>query len=456
MRHEVADFVVIGSGAGGSVLAHAAASRGLRTLVVERGPYVRGRDMSHGEVEMFVRLYKDSGLQLNTSMDLVVLQGSCVGGSTVLANNVMFRASDDVLSDWERHGATLDRAALACSYERIERALGAGPSKPDNITNGSRLLYEGALAAGYDAHWMQTALGSCTGCGGCNTGCVWDHKPSALTTFIPWAEAKGARVLADTTVDRIEWKQGTVTGLIGHTGEAREPIAISGKLVVVAGGAIGSSALLLKSGIRKNVGTRLSFNAGGTLLAEFPDAIDAFDGEQMSCYVAGEGYTLEPVFSPPVSVAMMIPGWFEDHARLIANYRHLACAAALVGTLPNGRVVHSRFFGHEEIRFRIQHGDLAKLKAGSRPSHAHGSPLAQSAWSYPRTRSLRSSIPTRWIASTRSVPAHGSSTSGRRTHKGATPCPMTPTLESWTGISRCTASTISSSATRASSQARFA
>jgi choline dehydrogenase-like flavoprotein len=364
VRHEVADVVVIGSGAGGSVLAHAAASRGLRTLVVERGPYVRGRDMSHGEVEMFVRLYKDSGLQLNTSMDLVVLQGSCVGGSTVLANNVMFRASDDVLSDWERHGATLDRAALACSYERIERALGAGPSKPDNITNGSRLLYEGALAAGYDAHRMQTALGSCTGCGGCNTGCVWDHKPSALTTFIPWAEAKGARVLADTTVDRIEWKQGTVTGLIGHTGEAREPIAISGKLVVVAGGAIGSSALLLKSGIRKNVGTRLSFNAGGTLLAEFPDAIDAFDGEQMSCYVAGEGYTLEPVFSPPVSVAMMIPGWFEDHARLIANYRHLACAAALVGTLPNGRVVHSRFFGHEEIRFRIQHGDLAKLKAG--------------------------------------------------------------------------------------------
>jgi choline dehydrogenase-like flavoprotein len=336
----------------------------LRTLVVERGPYVRGKDMSHREVEMFARLYKDSCMQLNTSMDLVVLQGSCVGGSTVLANNVMFRAPNDVLGDWERHGATLDRVALTASYEKVEHALGAGPSKAGNITRGSRLLYEGARAAGYDAHWMQTALGACTGCGGCNMGCVWGLKPSALTTFIPWAEAKGARVLADTTVDRIKWKQGTVTGLLGHTGEKGEPIAITGKVVVVAGGAIGSSALLLKSGIRQNVGMRLSFNAGATLLAEFPDPVDAFDGEQMSCYVTGEGYTLEPVFSPPVSMAMMIPGWFEDHARLMANYRHLACAAALVGTKPNGRVVHSRFFGHEEIRFRIEPGDLAKLKAG--------------------------------------------------------------------------------------------
>jgi choline dehydrogenase-like flavoprotein len=364
VRREAADVVVIGSGAGGSVVAHAAASRGLRTLIVERGPYVRGRDMSHREVEMFARLYKDSGMQLNASMDLVILQGSCVGGSTVLANNVMFRAPGDVLNDWKRHGATLDRAALAASYEKIESALGVGPSKAGNITNGSRLLYEGARAAGYDAHWMQTALGACTGCGGCNMGCVWDHKLSALTTFIPWAEAKGARVLADTTIDRIEWRRGTVTGLLGHAGEKREPITISAKVVVVAGGAIGSSALLLKSGIRRNVGTRLSFNAGGTLLAEFPDPVDSFDGEQMSCYVTGEGYTLEPVFSPPVSIAMMTPGWFDDHARLMANYRHLACAAALVGTLPNGRVVHSRFFGHEEIRFHLQPRDLAKLKAG--------------------------------------------------------------------------------------------
>jgi len=364
VRHEAADVVVVGSGAGGSVVAHAAASRGLTTLVVERGPYVRGRDMSHREVDMFARLYKDSGMQLNSSMDLVVLQGCCVGGSTVLATNVMFRAPDDALHDWERHGATLDRAALTTSYETIEHALGAGPSKPGNITKGSRLLYEGARAAGYDAHWMQTALGSCTGCGGCNLGCVGDHKPSALTTFIPWAEAKGARVLADTTVERIEWKRGAVTSLLGHTGGKREPLVISAKVVVVAGGAIGSSALLLKSGIRKNVGTRLSFNAGGTLLAEFPSPVDAFDGEQMSCYVTGEGYTLEPVFSPPVSVAMMTPGWFEDHARLMAKYRNLAFAAALVGTLPNGRVVQSRFFGHEEIRFRLEPADLAKLKSG--------------------------------------------------------------------------------------------
>jgi choline dehydrogenase-like flavoprotein len=133
---------------------------------------------------------------------------------------------------------------------------------------------------------------------------------------------------------------------------------------VISCGAIGSSGLLLKSGIRKNVGTRLSFNAGAACTVEFEQPIDTWDADQMSVYIKGDGYNIEPVHNPPGATALMIPGWFGEHGDLMRRYRHITFAGALVGTEAVGRVVHSPFFGHEETRFRMPDGDLAKLKRG--------------------------------------------------------------------------------------------
>jgi choline dehydrogenase-like flavoprotein len=368
MRTEQTDVCVIGSGAGGSVVAHEAARRGRQTLIVERGPYVRGRDMSHDEVRMVARLYKDGGLQLNTTMDMFILQGSCVGGSTVLANNAMFRVGDDILDDWARLGAVIDRAQLGRSFDRIERTLGARPANQETMSAGSRVLLDGARATGLDVRWMLKALGDCTGCGGCNIGCLWDHKRSALTTFIPWAERDGARVLPETTVQRILWKGGKVVGLEATSGPQGEPVRILARSVVVSGGAIGSPGLLLKSKIRVGgkVGRRASFNLGAALVSVFPRPLDAYDGDQMSIYVKGTGFSLEPVHNPPAATALMVPGWFADHGQLMRRYRNLTFGGALVGSEAVGRVVHSPFFGHEETRFRLPPGDLLNLKRGLR------------------------------------------------------------------------------------------
>src|SRR4051794_8185296 len=108
MSREQVDVCVIGSGAGGSLIAYEAAKRGLSTLIVERGPYVRGREMNHSEFDMFTRLYKDSALQFTTSLDLFISQGSCVGGSTVLANGVILRPDEHVLTEWKNLGAVFD------------------------------------------------------------------------------------------------------------------------------------------------------------------------------------------------------------------------------------------------------------------------------------------------------------------------------------------------------------
>lgn len=362
MRIIETDVCVIGSGPGGAIVAYEAARAGRETLIVERGPYVRGHEMVHDEMKMVARVYKDGGLQMNTSMNMFILQASCVGGASVLANYAMFRASDEVFNEWESLGAVFDRAAIFRSYDKIDRVMGTVPALQKNMSSGSRLLMEGAKNLGLDVHYMAKSLGNCSGCGGCNIGCVWDHKKSALTTHIPWAEKLGAVVLANTSVEKIDWKKGKVLGLKAIS--QGEPVYIKAKSYTVAGGAIGSSGLLLKSKIKKNVGRRVSFNVGAPIISEFQDAVDTYDGDQMSCYIKGPGFNIEPVHNPPLATSLMMPGWNAQHGELMGKFRHLTYGGPLVGTEANGRVVHSPFFGHEETRFNLTEKDFGTLKVG--------------------------------------------------------------------------------------------
>jgi choline dehydrogenase-like flavoprotein len=320
--------------------------------------------MTSSETEMLPRLYKDGGMQLNTGLDFFILQGSCVGGSTVVSNMVLMRAPDDVFMSWDQFGARVDRQALHDSYDLIERLLEARVAPPSAASRSTELFEQGARAIGLSPKKMLKALGACHACGNCNIGCTFDTKRSALTTFIRWAENDGARVLPDTTVHSIHTRRGFVDYVEATTGPRREPLKIKARQVVLGAGAIGSSALLLASGIRRNVGTRLSFNLGAMVVAEFDEAFDAYDADQMTTYLKGEHHLIEATHNPLASAALTTPGWMEQHGSLMRRARHLAYAGAMAPTEPTGRVVMSPWFGHEETRFRASPRDMEWLREG--------------------------------------------------------------------------------------------
>ena len=364
MTSETCDVCVIGSGAGGSVIACRAAQAGRSVVVIERGPYLRAAQMNDSEIEMIPRLYKDGGLHMNSGLDMFILQGTCVGGSTTLSNMVMMRAPEAVLPAWRSFGAELDPAAMARSYDTIERELGTAESDPTTHSGSTRRFVAGARSLGLSPRRMRKALGACRGCGNCNIGCAFDTKRSALATYVPWAERHGARILADTEVDRIEIRRGRAAAVHVRTGHGGERSRIVAKQFVVAGGAINSSALLLRSGIRKNVGSRVSFNAGSMMVAEFDEPLDGYDADQMTWFLPGDGFIIEPTHNPLMSAALTTPGWLDEHERLMRRQRHLAYAGSLISTGPTGRVVQSPFWGHEETRFRASPDDVAAVRRG--------------------------------------------------------------------------------------------
>jgi len=143
-------------------------------------------------------------------------------------------------------------------------------------------------------------------------------------------------------------------------------LTVKARSVVVSCGAIGSSVLLMKSGITRNVGERFSFNAGTPMLAHFPKALQSFDGVQMPAYVDAGEFMLESLFYPPLAFALTLPGWFDVHFNRMKAYDHFACAGVLIGTEANGRVKRTsllrRLFG--PVVYRMTDGDLTKLKRG--------------------------------------------------------------------------------------------
>ncbi|MDX2052442.1 MAG: GMC family oxidoreductase [Polyangiaceae bacterium] len=366
MRRRCVDVCVVGSGAGGSVVALEAARKGLRTLVLERGPRMRPADMTHNELRMIPSLYKDGGMQLNASMDLFVLQGTVVGGSSVLSNMVMLRADPSVFAQWRGLGANIATGSMNEAYAEVEEELEVRQASRNTITKSSRRFFEGADQLGLSPSWMQKAVGGCLGCGQCNVGCTFGTKKSADLTYLAQAESAGAEVLPEALAEKLEHRAGAVRGVRVRVGRGGEELLVQARVVVVAGGAIGSSGLLLASGVTKHIGTRVSFNAATALAGDFEDELDGFDGDQMTACVRTPNWLLEATHNPPMSAALTTAGWGGDHGRQMQRLRHLAYVGCIVPTAPVGRVRLSRFTQGEEILFKMPSADLANLEQANR------------------------------------------------------------------------------------------
>ena len=352
-----ADAVVIGTGAGGSVVLRELARAGLRVVALEEGGYHTASDFSQKEDEMLPLLFQEGGGRSTQDLAIRVLQGRGVGGSTIHNTNLCKRTPDAILELWERrYGVSgMSSRALAPSFDQIERELSVSPMPRHLVSRNNEVLERGVKALGWQGGVLQHNRRGCQGSGFCELGCVYDAKENALKVMVPAAVSAGAQVVSDAEVTKILHHDGRVTGVIGRLkgadGKARGEIRIRARVVVLAASAVGSAYLALRSDLpnpHRITGSGLRMHPGAVAAGIFDEEIAAHRGIPQS-YECTEHLSFEegsdkrtwivPAFAHPIGTASIMPGFGASHMKSMRDYTRIAVLTAMLHDESSGSVI---------------------------------------------------------------------------------------------------------------------
>jgi choline dehydrogenase-like flavoprotein len=383
-----ADVVIIGSGAAGAILAEQLLDKGRRVLILEKGLYVHPDDFTEDEIDMISRLYSDGALQISQALRFTVLQGSCVGGTTVVNNAVCFDTPQRVLDAWNSRGSTpvIDAARFHASQQSVRQRMhinpiAAGTRQPldggvlnhgDSVVTTAVQKYFREKPSGHRYDVIEANIVDCLGCGYCNIGCKFGRKLSMLDEVLPSAQQKhGAnnfQIVSEAPVVKLEASNGRITRIVAQVRGKRKLFVNNPKSVILSAGTVASSWLLMQSRIGKKhrlpIGQGLSFNMGSPLHALFEQELNSYDGLQIAHYLALDdhpGFVYETWYNPPVAQALAMPGWLDTHFRNMQHYNRMAAVGVLVGTESNAHLVPALLTGGPDIVFQPTTGDLKKL-----------------------------------------------------------------------------------------------
>ena len=284
MDNPVYDYVIIGSGFGGSVSAMRLAEKGYSVLVLERGKRYEDKDFPKTNWNIWKFLWLPplrcfGIMQFSFFRNILALHGDGVGGGSLVYANVLVRPDDEIfknptwmhLQDW--------KAILAPHYDTAERMLGV--TENPRQWPADAVLKEVATQMGVQSTFQPTRVGvffggaqdpdgqeildpyfggdgparnTCTHCGGCMVGCRYNAKNTLPKNNLYFAEKWGAKLLPEANAHN-------VTHLAeGQTDGARYEVAyhrttawfygrehrVRARNVILSGGTIGTLSLLFK------------------------------------------------------------------------------------------------------------------------------------------------------------------------------------------------------------------
>lgn len=378
------DVVVVGTGAGGGMLARELAQAGLEVIALEMGAHLRTADFNMREEEMLEALFQERGARATADGAVRVLQGCGVGGSTVHNTNLCKRTPEPILEEWARAHAVNGCSAreLAPLFARTEAELNVRPMGPAQLNRHNALFKEGVEALGYRGGYLaHNRNEGCVGSGFCELGCPFDGKENALRVLIPRAIELGATVYSDARVERVLTRGGRASGVRGSFLDAAgAPVGsfeVAARAVCLAGSAVGSAALHLASGLPDpsgQAGQNLRLHPSAVVAGVFPQPVHAWQGVPQS-YECTELLDLAPDsvrrvwllpgFAHPIGVATMIPGFGRAHAETMREFPRLAAVIALVHDHTAGRV-RLGAGGRLRIDYEPDASDRAQLAIGLR------------------------------------------------------------------------------------------
>ncbi len=335
---EVVDFVVVGAGAAGGVMAKELAVAGYSVVVLEQGPYLTTKDFSHDEIKYAVQnaltndpkhqpiTYRKNESEVAKPLKAIEY-GRQVGGGTVHFTGNYWRFHESDFQERSLYGAIsgtsfddwpIRYGDLEPYYTKAEEELGISglgganpfdaprskpyPLPPMRAKSSGVLLERAAKKLGLHPYPAPVAIlsqpyrgrAACVNCGMCELfGCEMGAKSSTLVTVLPIAERTGrCEIRPNSYVRQIEVDaRGRVSGAIYFDGQRRQ-VRQRARVVVVCANGIESARLLLMSksnrfphGLANSsgwVGKNLMWDLGPETSGLFEQPLNEFKGIQVT------------------------------------------------------------------------------------------------------------------------------------------------------------------------------
>ncbi|WP_296801430.1 FAD-dependent oxidoreductase [uncultured Methanobrevibacter sp.] len=264
--------IIVGTGAGGGIIAYELAKNDVPVTIIEKGPYIKS-----GEAFKYYDKYSE---------DVDLLTTTCIGGASIVSMSNMVRALDEELLEFD--------VDLTEAYEYVEELVGVHQLDDSHIGKGSQAFLDAGRKLGLKTMKMPKAIREkdCIQCGKCAFGCPADAKWSGKD-FVDDAVEAGAELICDAEVTKVITENGNACGVTYVKDDKEE--SVFADTVILSAGAIGTTLILRNSGI-EDAGREIFFDPFVSVGGYLKD-INFNTEVQMAGLVVGENFVLSPHFS---------------------------------------------------------------------------------------------------------------------------------------------------------------
>lgn len=392
------DILVVGSGAGGGVLAATLSELTRRRIIlVDKGAHYTAEFFNQREWDMGV-LYAERGARSTVDGAIPIRGGECVGGGTTV-NYAL--AMDPVRSVWARWkyergltGFSFDTDAddygvaglnMASSLAQVRERIGVATPPDSAVNDNNRVLERGCSARAVSTKRFELNMRECIGCGFCAEGCAYDRKQGTLVTYVPDAVGRGVRLIHHCDIERLTFERQrgalVVTGARGRvrpTQNGSRPntvpsgdVDIAAPMVIVCAGAIETPVLLQRSAHPDPyslLGRGLILHPGLPIIGVMDTPLTNYRGVTGTVYsdhfYPTHGFYYECLFGHPVYGSVVLPLVGADHFDVMRKFDRLAGFGVMLvdSVSPLNRVEWHAPTGTRRIQYHLSDGDRERLR----------------------------------------------------------------------------------------------
>ncbi|MDA8791794.1 GMC family oxidoreductase [Bacteriovoracaceae bacterium] len=369
------DTIIIGAGVSGPIIAQELSSQGQSVLILEAGKFHIAENFPRYEIDATSSLYWGGGMEPNHDASLAMIRPKVVGGGSII-NGGLLDEFDDLAFDWFKQKSGLsffNSKDFSPLYKKVQDNITINKIPSKFANKNAHIFKQGLKNKSLGFSNLSRGQTNCeyekgNSCIECLSGCPINSKQSTMTTYLRQALKQGVKIFTEFNVNKII--PGDIHLVCGQN-KLGEKINFSCEKLVFAGGSIGNTKILYRSGLKDflpALGENFYSHPQYMVLGIFNELINSYEGPLQTYksddqFFRHEGFKLENVFAPPVAISLLLPKIGKELMDKMSQITHMACIeVAIRDTTPGKISVNNN--GKIKIRKNLNAEDQYRKKKG--------------------------------------------------------------------------------------------